>query len=65
MGNEDRGIAFAHDIVSVFFWVLLQEKLVLILLQLVVEFCGIMTLLAWTQRWGDVSLGFRVEGLGF
>lgn len=41
MGNEDRGIAFAHDIVSVFFWVLLQEKLVLILLQLVVEFCGI------------------------
>ena len=41
MGNEDRGIACAHDIVSVFFWILLSKKLILILLKLVVEFCGI------------------------
>jgi hypothetical protein len=41
MGNEDRGIACAHDIVSVFFWILLSKKLILILLKLVVEFCGV------------------------
>ena len=41
MDNEDRWVACAHDIVSVFLWVWLSEKLILILLKLVVEFCGI------------------------
>jgi|LauGreDrversion2_2_1035103.scaffolds.fasta_scaffold444963_1 hypothetical protein len=57
MGNEDRGIACAHDIASMFFWGLQSEELILVLLELLVDFSGV--LLYDTSRL-DTMVGRRL-----